>query len=111
MSDRLLLCKDDSCCVRTVWKSKITPESGLFGPDHFTSYRCPQCDMPLVADPMVAHADEAQDLLDDLYNLLHTVRGAMMIMSWAGQIEEDNPMLMQLGDELQRIAKHLGGNR
>ena len=100
MSDRLLLCKDDSCCVRTVWKSKITPD-----------YRCPQCDMPLVADPMVAHADEAQDLLDDLYNLLHTIKGGMMIMSWAGQIEEDNPMLMQLGDEIQRIAEHLGGNR
>tara|TARA_Y100001973_G_C5192936_1_gene332189 strand:+ start:1467 stop:1775 length:309 start_codon:yes stop_codon:yes gene_type:complete len=98
IEDRILLCRDDSCCVRTVWKSKITPENGLFGPDHYTSYRCPQCDMPLVADPMLAHADESQDLLDEV--LFYFERIDHML----------NPE-GKIHDLRHRIAKHLGGNR
>ncbi len=45
--------------------------------------------MPLVADPMVAHADEAQDLLDE-------------VLLYFERIDHDL---------MDRIVKHLGGNR
>lgn len=89
IEDRIVLCDNPKCAVRTVWRSQNMRRG--------EGNRC-LCLKLLKEDPMLAHLDESQDLLDEV--LFYFERIDHML----------NPE-GKIHDLRHRIAKHLGGNR